>query len=327
MFVDRVKIYAKAGDGGNGCLSFRREKYVPRGGPDGGHGGRGGNITLCVDEDVNHLEHLFYRPRLVAGRGGHGRGKQQAGRAAENLIIPVPPGTFVRRLPDGGMVADLVAPGHEFVLCAGGDGGRGNSAFKSSVNQAPRRAEKGWPGEEGKFELELKLVADAGLVGFPNAGKSTLISRLTKARPKIAAYPFTTLHPVIGAIEFEDYRKIRIADIPGLVGGAHRNVGLGHGFLRHIERCRLLLILLDMAGSDGRDPLEDHAQLLKELKLYNPQILKKPRLAVANKMDLAASAANLKRFKRRFRMTIVPISAEKGDGVGNLLNLLKQKML
>ncbi|MCC7517789.1 MAG: GTPase ObgE [Verrucomicrobiae bacterium] len=320
MFVDRVKIHAKAGDGGSGCVSFRREKFVPRGGPDGGNGGDGGDVVLHVDPHTSHLADLLYQPRLIAGRGGHGRGKKQHGRSAARLTVKVPPGTEVRRLPDGDPVADLVEAGTEFVLCKGGRGGRGNAVFRSSTHQAPREFDLGAPGEEGDFELELKTVADLGLVGFPNAGKSTLLSRISRAHPKVGSYPFTTLHPVVGAIEFDDWGKLTVADIPGLVAGAHRNVGLGHGFLRHIERCRGLALLLDMGGTEGRDPRTDYATLLEELELYNPVLLRKPRLVVANKMDAPGAAEHLRRFRRKFRLKPIPISAEKGEG----LDVLKQ---
>ena len=328
MFVDRVKIYAKAGDGGRGCVSFRREKYVPHGGPDGGNGGNGGNMVLRIDPHTNHLSDLLYQPRLIAKDGEPGRGKKQHGRSAENLVMKIPPGTVIRRLPDKETIADLVHIGEEFVLCAGGRGGRGNYTFKSSTHQAPREFGYGQPGEEGNFEIELKTVADIGIVGYPNAGKSTLVSKISKAHPKIAPYPFTTLHPIIGTIEYEDYKTLRIADIPGLVEGAHQNVGLGHDFLRHIERCRMLIILLDMAGVDGRDPRKDYQQLLKELDLYNPDILlKKPMLIVANKMDREESAAYLKKFKQKHRKRILAISAEKGTGLDDLLGLLHKKLL
>ncbi|MDD2708056.1 MAG: GTPase ObgE [Verrucomicrobiae bacterium] len=327
MFVDRTKIYAKAGDGGNGCMSFRREKFIPHGGPDGGNGGRGGNVILRVDADTSQLAHLFYQSRQLAKRGEHGRGKDQYGKAGPDLIVPVPPGTIVRRVADGGVVADLVKIGEEHILCRGGRGGKGNSCYKSSVNQAPRQFEKGFPGEEGEFALELKLVADIGLVGYPNAGKSTLISKITKAHPKIASYPFTTLRPVIGTIEYEDFSKLRVADIPGLVEGAHQDVGLGHGFLRHIERCRLLVILLDMAGGDGREPWDDYKKLLKELELYNPEIMKKPRLVAANKMDLPEAVEKLPKFKRRHRGKVRPLSAEKGDGIPGLLEFFHEELV
>jgi len=327
MFVDRVKIHAKAGDGGNGCVSFRREKFVPRGGPDGGNGGCGGNVILHVDKDTDQLSGLLYRPGLIAKRGGHGRGKKQHGANGGHFTVKVPPGTVVRRLPGGEMVADLVAVGEDFILCAGGRGGRGNYTFKRSDHQAPREFDYGEHGEDGEFELELKIVADVGIVGYPNAGKSTLLSKISRARPKIASYPFTTLNPVIGTVEYEDYKTLRIADIPGLVEGAHRNVGLGHGFLRHIERCRFILILLDMAGVDGRDPCKDYTRLLEEVKLYNPQILKKPRLVVANKMDRPESEIYLKKFKRLYRGRLLKISAEERIGLNELRNLLHEKLL
>jgi len=319
MFVDRVKIYAKAGDGGNGCVSFRREKYIPKGGPDGGNGGDGGNVVLRVDKDTNHLSDLLYQSRLIAKAGESGRGKKQHGRSASSLVVKVPPGTMIFRMPEHERVVDLVQIGEEFVLCKGGRGGRGNATFKSSTHQAPREFGYGQAGEEGKFALELKTVADVGLVGYPNAGKSTLLSKLSKANPKIAPYPFTTLTPILGTLEFsDDYKSLRIADIPGLVEGAHENVGLGHGFLRHIERCRLLALLIDMAGTEGRDPREDYAQLLKELELYNPDILKKPQIIVANKMDCEGAKENLKKFKRKFRGKIFEISAQKEEGLEEL---------
>ncbi len=318
MFVDRVKIYAKAGDGGPGCASFRREKYVPMGGPDGGNGGNGGSVVLRVDPNTNNLTDLLYESRLIARRGGHGSGARKHGRSAEDRVVKVPPGTSVRRLPDRELVADLVTPGEDFILCQGGRGGRGNAVFRSSTHQAPREFDVGAPGEEGNFELELKTVADVGFVGWPNAGKSTLLTRLSHAHPKVAAYPFTTLHPVVGAMDLPGYRSIRLADVPGLVEGAHRNVGLGHGFLRHIERCRALVLLIDMAGTDGREPVNDYRQLLKELKLYNPAILDKPRIVVANKMDCPESAPKLADFKRRCRIKALPLSAEKGEGLDEL---------
>jgi GTP-binding protein len=327
MFVDRVKIYAKAGDGGNGCVSFRREKFIPKGGPDGGNGGWGGNVILRVDPHTNQLADLLYQSRLIAKRGEHGRGKKQHGKAGADVIAKIPPGTIIRRLPEKEVVADLVKLNEDFVLCTGGRGGRGNYTFKSSTHQAPREFGYGQAGEEGEFELELKTIADVGIVGYPNAGKSTLISKISRAHPKIAPYPFTTLSPIIGTIEYEDYKTLQIADIPGLVEGAHQNVGLGHGFLRHIERCRFILILLDMAGTEGRDPREDYKQLLKELELYDPAILEKPRHIVANKMDRPESEEWLKKFKRKYRVPIVPISAERGDDLDKLLKLLHKKLI
>jgi GTP-binding protein len=368
MFADKVKIFAKAGDGGNGCVSFRREKFIDRGGPDGGNGGDGGSIVLVADANANTLSDLFYAPHLLAKNGEHGRGKNCYGRNAKEVIARVPPGTQVYLLgevrreqrtsryhpaaateefdPDvnvgmyfgdrrksfrpkepalpagtpGGrtLVADLVEVGQRVVLARGGNGGRGNTTYKSSTHQAPREFEYGEPGEQLEAELELKTIADVGLVGYPNAGKSTLISKITHAQPKIASYPFTTLTPNVGILTFEDYGRVRVADIPGLIDGAHTGKGLGHDFLRHIERCGLLLVLLDMAGVDGRKPLDDYKQLLEELKLHNPALLDKPYLVVANKMDLPAAKKNLVAFKRKHRGRVHSISALESDGLDKL---------
>ena len=367
MFVDKVKIRVKAGDGGNGCVSFRREKYVDRGGPDGGDGGKGGDVVLVADKNLTDLSDFYYQPRLIAKHGVHGRGKNCFGRSAKNVVVKVPIGTqvfrltapikqrspsryhpaaateefdprvtvgmpftpgrakqlaearhaeqkdAVGRLPSRGveeidipasdtgreLIADLVEDGQRFVLAKGGRGGRGNAVFKSSTHQAPREFEYGEPGEQLDVELELKTLADVGLIGFPNAGKSTLISKITNAHPKVAPYPFTTLTPNVGILNYGDFTRIRIADIPGLIEGAHAGKGLGHDFLRHIERCQLLVVLLDMAGVDGRKPYDDYRQLLAELELYNPEILKKKWLVVANKMDLPQAKKNLAAFKRQ----------------------------
>jgi GTP-binding protein len=395
MFVDNIKIFAKAGDGGNGCVSFRREKYVDRGGPDGGDGGDGGDVVLIADKNVSDLSDLFFNSRLVTKPGGHGRGTNCTGRNSPDVVVRVPVGTQVFSLsrparlvaptryhpgasteefdvdakvgmqycaknsPAGGarfhtpepatagglaeaspaeeppeLIADLVEDGQRFILAHGGRGGRGNFHFKSSTHQAPREFEYGEPGEQLRVALELKTIADVGLVGYPNAGKSTLLAKLTKAHPKIAPYPFTTLTPNVGSTDYEDYERITIADIPGLIEDAHAGKGLGHAFLRHIERCRLLLILLDMAGVDGRDPREDYRQLLEELKLHNPELLKKPRLVVANKMDLPDAAKKLTAFKRSVarasspslagrisktgRMPVLRISALESEGLDEL---------
>jgi GTPase len=396
MFVDKVRIFAKAGDGGNGCVSFRREKYVDRGGPDGGDGGSGGDVVLIADKNCDNLGDLYYTPHLVAKHGEHGQGKNCYGRSAKDVAVKVPIGTQVFRTtkpvrilrktnyhpaaateefspdvsvglpftpgrakelarvlanqpatdssagaspsnemedePIRDLIADLTEDGQRFVLAKGGHGGRGNVHFKSARHQAPREFEFGEPGEELWAELELKTIADVGLVGYPNAGKSTLISKLTHAHPKIASYPFTTLSPNVGIITFEDdFTRVRVADIPGLIEGAHTGKGLGHDFLRHIERCRLLIILLDMAGVDGRKPTDDYRQLLKELELYNPEILEKPRLVVANKLDLPAAKKNLAAFKKsRFaksRVTkVLEISALEGEGLEKL-KLALRKML
>src|SRR5947209_11490479 len=266
MFVDRIKVFAQAGSGGRGAVSFRREKFVPKGGPDGGDGGRGGDVILRADRHVDNLSNLFYEPIIKAKNGEHGMGKKMHGRAAVDKVVKVPVGTIVWPMPDGkgipgtDPVVDLIRDGEEFVLCEGGAGGKGNVHFKSSRNRAPRQYTEGEEGESGHFLLELRTIADAGLVGYPNAGKSTLLRKVSAARPKVAAYPFTTLHPIVGVIEFPGYRRATIADIPGLIEGAHRGLGLGHEFLRHITRCRILVFVVDVAGSEGRNPIEDVQQ-------------------------------------------------------------------
>jgi len=324
MFVDRVKIHARGGQGGRGCVSFRREKYIPRGGPDGGPGGNGGSVILEADPEVDHLTHLFYQPNQFAKNGEHGRGKQMDGKGGVDLIVKVPPGTIVRELPGGQVVVDLVEPGKRFILCKGGKGGRGNMSFKSSTHQAPREYEEGEPGEEGEFELVLKLVADVAIVGFPNAGKSTLLTRLTKAHPKIAPYPFTTLHPSVGILEFEDYHTLRIADVPGLIEGASLNKGLGYDFLRHIERSTYYLILLDAAGTDGREPWNDYGILLEELELYRPELLERPRLVIANKIDVPSAEKKMGILRKKVKERMIEISAEQGTGLGKLIAMLHE---
>lgn len=330
MFVDECIIKVQAGDGGRGCISFRREKFEPWGGPNGGDGGRGGDVVLIGDDDTNNLIDYRYRPHWKAAPGGHGRGKDCNGREGRSVLLKLPLGTVVINGETGQTVAEVIEDGQRIVLCKGGNGGWGNTRFKSSTNRAPRHANPGQPGERGVYRLILKSIADVGLVGFPNAGKSSLLTRLTKARPKIAPYPFTTLQPQIGVIEYTaDPRaahRLQIADIPGLIGGASENRGLGHRFLRHIERCRLLLLLLDMAGGEGRDPRDDYATLLRELELYDPALLKKPRLVVANKMDLAGAAANLAKFRRRHRLKIVGVSCVTGTGLPGLKEELLKRM-
>src|SRR5882672_3003940 len=297
MFVDRVKVFAQAGNGGRGAVSFRREKFVPKGGPDGGDGGRGGNVILQADRHVDNLANLFYEPLIKAKNGGHGMGKKMSGRAGADKIVKVPVWTVVwpakeEQRPTSSSeqsaipVTDLARDEQEFVLCRGGAGGKGNVHFKSSRNRAPRQYTEGQEGEEGYFLLELRTIADAGLVGYPNAGKSTLLRKISAARPKVAAYPFTTLHPIVGVIEFPGYQRATIADIPGLIEGAHRGLGLGHEFLRHITRCRVLVFVIDVAGSEGRNPVEDLQNLRREIDLYDPALSSRPWLIVANKMDL-----------------------------------------
>lgn len=328
MFIDECTIKARAGDGGRGCVSFRREKFEPWGGPNGGDGGRGGHVVLRGDDDQNNLIDFKFKPHWNAERGEHGQGKDCNGREGRPAILRVPLGTIAYRLDTGEKVAEVLEDGQEVVLLHGGKGGFGNTRFKSSVNRAPRKFGPGEPGETGEYRLELKSIADVGLVGFPNAGKSSLTGIITKAHPKVAAYPFTTLHPQIGVIEYpDDYERLVLADVPGLIAGASENRGLGHRFLRHIERCALLLIIIDMAGTDNRDPRDDYKQLLKELELYDSALLKKPRLIAANKMDEEAAAANLKKFKTRYKTAeIVPISCLSDEGIPKLKKELLKRV-
>ena len=341
MFVDHVKVFAQAGNGGRGCVSFRREKFVPKGGPDGGDGGRGGDVIFRADRHVDNLANLFYEALIKAKNGGHGMGKKMAGRAGANKVVRVPVGTIVWRgekqeraksnveqLGIGNWqssipIVDLTRDGQDFVLCQGGAGGKGNVHFKSSRNRAPREYTEGKEGEQGYFLLELRTIADAGLVGYPNAGKSTLLRKISAARPKVAAYPFTTLHPIVGVIEFPGYRRATIADIPGLIEGAHKGLGLGHEFLRHITRCRVLVFVIDVAGSEGRNPVEDLKNLRREIDLYNPTLSSRPWIVVANKMDLPGAKENLKAMQERLpRIKIVPTSPVKGEGVDALKEAL-----
>jgi GTP-binding protein len=360
MFVDRIKVFAQAGKGGRGCVSFRREKFVPKGGPDGGDGGRGGDVILRADRHVDNLSNLFYEPIIKAKNGSHGKGKKMAGRAGANKIVKVPAGTIVwraedeksstsnsdksragvqQRTPDSDqsairtlqsemdLIVDLVRDGEEFVLCRGGEGGKGNVHFKSSRNRAPRQYTDGEEGEQGYFLLELRTIADAGLVGYPNAGKSTLLRKLSAARPKVAAYPFTTLHPVVGVMELPDYLRATIADIPGLIEGAHRGLGLGHEFLRHITRCPILIFVVDVAGSEGRSPVEDLQNLRKEIDLYDPTLSSRLWLVVANKMDLPNANENLETLRERFpKISVVPISAANGEGIDTVKEALAERM-
>ena len=325
MFVDRIKVFAQAGSGGRGSVSFRREKFVPKGGPDGGDGGRGGEVILRADRHVDNLSNLFYEPIIKAKSGGHGMGKKMHGKSAPAKIVKAPVGTIVWPADEKGRptsaapIVDLTRDGQEFVLCRGGAGGKGNVHFKSSRNRAPRQYTEGEEGEQGHFLLELRTIADAGLVGYPNAGKSTFLRKVSAARPRVAAYPFTTLHPIIGVVEFSGYRRATIADIPGLIEGAHRGLGLGHEFLRHITRCRIFLFVIDVAGSEGRNPVEDLQQLRKELDLYDPLLSQRPWFVIANKMDLPGAEENLSGVRKKFpKIDIVPISAAKSEGIEEL---------
>lgn len=325
MFVDRIKVFAQAGSGGRGSVSFRREKFVPKGGPDGGDGGRGGDVILRADRHVDNLSNLFYEPIIKAKSGGHGMGKKMHGRSAPDKIVKVPVGTIVWLASDGKEstsaepVVDLTRDEQEFLLCEGGAGGKGNVHFKSSRNRAPRQYTEGGEGESGHFLLELRTIADAGLIGYPNAGKSTLLRKISAARPKVAPYPFTTLHPIIGVVQVSEYRRITLADIPGLIEGAHKGVGLGHEFLRHITRCRIFLFVVDTAGSEGRNPVEDIQNLRRELDLYDSRLSERPWFIVANKMDLPDAEENLKVVRKKFpKIETVPISAVQGEGIEDL---------
>jgi GTP-binding protein len=381
MFVDEIKVYARAGHGGKGCVAFQREKYRPKGGPSGGNGGRGGSVILEADHDLNNLIAQYYQPRLLAQDGQFGMGNGMDGRAGKDLIVKVPCGTLVWQLgsdqpksaetdveveddestiqasssrrprfrtasggraveidlsredkeesstPSEGrqLVVDLTQHGQQFVLCKGGRGGLGNRNFATAARQTPRFAQPGEPGTEGDYLLELRIIAEVGLVGYPNAGKSTLLTAISHARPKIAPYPFTTLHPQIGIVEYPDFFRLTVCDVPGLIEGAHQNVGLGHEFLRHIERCKVLVLLLDMAGTDGRAPWDDFNNLLRELELYDATLLEKPRLVVANKMDEPVAEENLKKFKRRIRKTpVLPMAAAFDEGIEKFKKTIRE---
>lgn len=326
MFVDRAKIYVKGGDGGNGVVSFRREKYVSHGGPDGGDGGKGGDVVFKVDRGLRTLLDFKYRQHFKGKRGQHGKGKKQHGRKAPDLEVKVPPGTVVYDDDTGEIIADLTEPGERAVVARGGQGGRGNARFVSPTRKAPRLAEKGEPGEERQLVLELKLLADVGLVGFPNSGKSTLLSKISAARPKIAPYPFTTLTPNLGQVQVSPGKSFVVADIPGIIEGAHQGVGLGLDFLRHIERTRILLFLLDAAETEGRDPLEDYRYLQEELFQYSPGLKDKPAVIAANKIDLPQGRENYLRIKEELGEScpLFAISALTGEGIKELIYYLSQ---
>lgn len=385
MFIDEIRIFAQAGHGGKGAVAFHREAYIPKGGPSGGNGGRGGSVILQADHDLNNLVAQFYVSRLIAQKGEAGMGKGMDGHAGKDLIVKVPCGTLIWRLPvtskpatadlaeeradddgnpkfktgtgsrpiirhagkeqaleidlsqpdagegatsdadKGELVADLTTHGQQFILCKGGRGGLGNRNFATARRQTPRFAQPGEPGEEGDYLFELRIMAEVGLVGYPNAGKSTLLTAISRARPKIAPYPFTTLHPQIGIVEYADFKRLTVCDVPGLIEGAHQNVGLGHEFLRHIRRCKILVLLLDMAGTDNRTPWDDYRQLLNELELYDPALLAKPRYVVGNKMDEPVAEANLKKFKRRVKKTpVLPIAAGFDQGIQEFKQLIRE---
>ncbi|MGQ4665749.1 GTPase ObgE [Metabacillus halosaccharovorans] len=321
MFVDQVKVYVKGGDGGNGMVAFRREKYVPKGGPAGGDGGNGADVVFEVEEGLRTLMDFRYKRHFKAPRGEHGMSKNQHGKNSQPMIVKVPPGTVVTDEETGQIIADLTEHGQQAVIAKGGRGGRGNSRFATPANPAPELSENGEPGIERNVILELKVLADVGLVGFPSVGKSTLLSVVSSAKPKIAEYHFTTLVPNLGMVETEDGRSFVMADLPGLIEGAHQGVGLGHQFLRHIERTRVIVHVIDMSGLEGRDPYEDYLTINAELKEYNLRLTERPQIIVANKMDMPDSEENLAEFKKNLAedVQIFPISAITREGVRELL--------
>ncbi|WP_026585359.1 GTPase ObgE [Bacillus sp. J33] len=328
MFVDQVKVYVKGGDGGNGMVAFRREKYVPNGGPAGGDGGKGANVVFEVNEGLRTLMDFRYQRHFKAPRGEHGMSKNQHGKNAKDMIVKVPPGTVVTDADTGEVIADLTEHGQKAVIARGGRGGRGNTRFATPANPAPELSEHGEPGQERDVVLELKLLADVGLVGFPSVGKSTLLSVVSSARPKIAEYHFTTIVPNLGMVETEDGRSFVMADLPGLIEGAHSGIGLGHQFLRHIERTRVIVHVIDMAAVEGRDPFEDYMTINKELKEYNLRLTERPQIIVANKMDMPDAEGNLEKFKEQLEedYPIFPISALTRQGLRDLLFAVADKL-
>jgi GTPase len=328
MFVDQVKIYVKGGDGGNGMVAFRREKYVPKGGPAGGDGGRGADVVFEVEEGLRTLMDFRYQRHFKAPRGEHGMSKGQHGRGSKDMIVKVPPGTVVMDAETNEVIADLVEHGQRAIIAKGGRGGRGNTRFATPANPAPEIAENGEPGQERDVILELKLLADVGLVGFPSVGKSTLLSVVSSAKPKIAEYHFTTIVPNLGMVETDDGRSFVMADLPGLIEGAHSGVGLGHQFLRHIERTRVIVHVIDMAAMEGRDPYEDYLTINRELKEYNLRLTERPQIIVANKMDMPEAEENLQKFKEQLQedYPIFPISAITRQGLRELLFAVADKI-
>lgn len=325
MFVDEAVIFVKGGSGGNGCVSFRREKYVPHGGPDGGDGGKGGDVILRVSTKIDTLLDLTSRVKHIAGSGAHGKGSNKKGKDGKDLIIDLPRGTVIKDKESGRILKDMSIGGENIVIARGGRGGRGNKHFATSTNQVPRMAEKGKPGEERWLALELKLLADVGLIGMPNAGKSTLLSRLSAARPKIADYPFTTLQPQLGIVEVENYRRFVVADIPGLIEGAHKGTGLGDEFLRHIERTKLLVHLLDVSPVASSNPADAYYIVRNELIQYNPSLAEKPEIVIANKMDLLDAETGIKciqTLEEKISKPVCPVSMVTGKNIGALINMI-----
>ncbi len=330
MFVDQVKVTLRAGKGGNGCVSFRREKYVPRGGPDGGRGGDGGSIHFLSDPSINSLAYFRYHPLNKAQRGAHGEGGNRHGRRGKDAVLKVPVGTIAREENKGKILFDFVEPGQEFVAAQGGKGGRGNASFATSTHQAPREAEEGRPGEEITLILELKLIADVGVVGFPNVGKSTLISKISAAKPVIADYPFTTLVPNLGVVDVDEFRSFVIADIPGLIEGAHLGHGLGAKFLKHVERTNILVHLVDVSPYSQRDPIHDYETVMKELEEFNAQLAKKPQILAANKIDLLGGDKQrlemIEGLAQKKKLPFFAISALKNEGLRALVSAMASSL-
>lgn len=327
-FIDEAEVHVRAGDGGRGCVSFLREKYKPHGGPNGGDGGDGGDVVFEVDPGLTTLLDFKFQPLLKAGRGEHGRGKEQYGKRGADRVVRVPAGTIVRNADGGEVIADLHEPHERAIVAHGGRGGRGNMHFATSTNQAPRYAQPGTPGEDLQLRLELQLMADVGLVGYPNAGKSTLISKVSAARPRIADYPFTTLVPHLGVVRFDEEGSFVLADIPGLIEGAHRGLGLGHRFLRHLSRTSLLIHLIDLSGLSGRDPLADYETINRELEAFDAALAAKPQVVVANKLDLAEAREHFPDLKARLAargIELHAISAATGEGVTALMRAVGRR--
>ncbi|WP_298434302.1 GTPase ObgE [Geobacter sp.] len=329
QFIDEVKIHVESGHGGAGCVSFRREKFIPYGGPNGGDGGKGGDVVITVDPNLSTLLDLRYRPHLKAGKGKNGMGSDRHGANGDDLEIRVPAGTLVRDAESGESLADLTEPGQTLVLLKGGRGGQGNARFATSTNRAPKFAQPGEPGEERWLRLELKLMADVGLLGFPNVGKSSFITRVSAARPKIADYPFTTLKPNLGVVPYKNYRSFVVADIPGIIEGAAEGAGLGHRFLKHVERTNVLLHILDLSWMPERDPIREFETLNRELLLFSPELAEKRQIVVVNKLDLPAVRENLPKVARWFEergLKVFPISAATGEGISPLLDEIARQL-
>lgn len=330
MFIDQVNVTLRAGKGGDGCVSFRREKGVPRGGPDGGRGGDGGSIILVADKNLNTLAYFRFHPINKARRGAHGEGANRQGKKGEDLSLKVPLGTLIKDKHNQEVLLDMVTDGQELLAAKGGKGGRGNASFASSTNRSPRFREEGQPGEEKEFALELKLIADVGLIGFPNVGKSTLISNISAAKPVIADYPFTTLVPNLGVVDIDEFQSFVVADIPGLIEGAHQGHGLGIKFLKHIERTRILVHLVDVSPYTRRDPVHDFGAVMKELEAFDPQLIKRPQLLVANKIDLIGEdkrrLEKVKSFAQKEKLPFFAVSALRRNGLSDLIMAMAEKL-